>query len=74
MEAPDLVRVNLKSEMAKQKISQSELSRRSGVRQATISEVLNGKMDPTLSVLQMLADALDVQPARFFLEPTSRPA
>lgn len=74
MEAPELVRVNLESEMAKQKISQSELSRRSGVRQATISEVLAGKVDPSLPTLQLLANGLGISPAQFLLEPAAKTA
>jgi len=40
--------------------SQSELSRRSGVRLATISEIEHGKIVPNLRTVCKLADALGV--------------
>ena len=42
------------------KISQEELSRRSGVSQAAISMIEAGKRSPTETVMQMLADGLGV--------------
>lgn len=74
MDAPQLVQVNLEEFMRMRKMSQSELSRRSGVRQATISEILHGHTSPTLQVLQKLANALSVRPAAFFIEPVQKSA
>lgn len=42
-------------------ISQIELSRRSGVIQADISRIENGKANPTMNVLNRLADALGMK-------------
>lgn len=42
-------------------ISQIELSRRSGVIQADISRIENGKANPTINVLNRLADALGMK-------------
>lgn len=53
-------------------LSQSELSRRSHVRQATISEILSGKREPSFETIELLAAALDINATQFFLEPTVR--
>lgn len=42
-------------------ISQVELSKRSGVIQADISRIENGKANPTMNVLERLANALGMK-------------
>lgn len=42
-------------------ISQIELSKRSGVIQADISRIENGKANPTMNVLERLANALGMK-------------
>lgn len=42
-------------------ISQSALSRKSGVIQADISRIENGKSNPTMNVLERLANALGMK-------------
>ena len=63
---------NLRTEMARRSLSQSELSRQSGVRQATISEVLAGKREPTFETIEAIADVLKVNAAQFFLDPPAK--
>lgn len=74
VDVQQLVQFNLGEEMRKQGLSQSELSRRSGVRQATISLILRGKAKPTLDVIGDLCVALNVPAAQFFLEPAKKSA
>lgn len=42
-------------------LSQDELARKSRTRQATISDIENGKLDPRLSTIVAIARALDVE-------------
>lgn len=43
-------------------LTQMQLSQRSGVSQAQISDLLNGRFDPKLSTIMALAEALGVSP------------
>lgn len=45
----------------KSHLTQKELSRRTGINQADISKLENGNANPTLSVLQRLAEGMDMQ-------------
>lgn len=74
MNVQELVQFNLGAEMRKQGLTQSELSRRSKVRQATISLILAGKAKPTLDVIEDLCSALEIPAAQFFLEPVEKSA
>lgn len=72
MALKDNFRANLRKEMTQRGLSQSELSRRSGVRQATISEALAGVREPSFETIEALARVLDVNAAQFFLEPPAK--
>lgn len=50
----------LKKLMDKNNISQAKLHRLSGVAQSHISSIINGKVNPTVSIAQKLATALGV--------------
>jgi len=47
-------------------ISQTELSRMTGIIQADISRIENGKANPTINVLKRLADALEMNLNLFY--------
>lgn len=50
----------LREQLARHRISQRVLARKSGVNHSTISRLLNGQRSPTLTTVSRLADALDV--------------
>lgn len=52
--------MRLQEIMAKEHISQNQLSKRSGVSQSFISAMLAGDKQPTITVAKKLARALDV--------------
>ena len=43
------------------KISQEEIARRTGMKQQYISKIFNGKHSPTVETLQKIADALGAE-------------
>ncbi len=51
---------NLKELRLKKKLSQGDLSKKLSVDRAYISNIENGRMNPTLSTLQKIAEALGV--------------
>lgn len=53
-------------------ISLAELSRRSGVSQPSISNILNSKISPNLESLQKMAAALGVEMWELFAAPAKR--
>ncbi|AOR80577.1 hypothetical protein BES08_27435 (plasmid) [Novosphingobium resinovorum] len=52
--------VNLGTACASRKLTQGELSERSGVAASHISHIMHGRANPTLSTLQKMADVLEV--------------
>lgn len=59
--------VKLKALMTNEKLSQRELSRRSGVSQPTIHRMLSGlTLEPTYSTAQALANYFAVTPADIY--------
>jgi len=52
--------LNLKKLRLKKKMSQGDISRKLGVDRAYISSIENGRMNPTLSTLEKLAEAIGV--------------
>ena len=56
----------LKSEREKQRLSQLELSYRSGVSQNMIAYIESGKRMPTLSTILKLCNALNINPSVLF--------
>lgn len=63
------------AEIRKQKkLSQEELSRKSGVSQAAISMIEAGKRSPTEAIMRMLAKGLDVSMSDLIGEDAKKPA
>ncbi len=65
---------NLRETLIRRGVSQSELSRRSGVTNAAISNILSGKMEPSLTMCEKLAAALDIRADLALVEPQKKPA
>lgn len=53
----------LKSVMEEHKITQTELAKRTGIRQSSISDWLNNRYEPKQDKVYLLANALNVSPA-----------
>lgn len=53
----------LKAVMAEHKITQTELAKRTGIRQSSISDWLNNRYEPKQDKVYILANALNVSPA-----------
>ena len=53
----------LKNVMAEHKITQTELAKRTGIRQSSISDWLNNRYEPKQDKVYLLANALNVSPA-----------
>jgi transcriptional regulator with XRE-family HTH domain len=53
----------LKSVMKERKITQTELAKRTGIRQSSISDWLNDRYDPKQDKVYIIAKALNVSPA-----------
>jgi transcriptional regulator with XRE-family HTH domain len=61
----------LQLERFRRGISQTELARRSGIAQANLSHIENGKQDITVSTLLQICLALDVKPSSVFENPVA---
>jgi transcriptional regulator with XRE-family HTH domain len=59
----------LQLERIRKKISQTELARRTGIAQANLSNIENGKQDITVSTFLQICLALDIKPASVFDTP-----
>lgn len=57
-EKTDAFRENVRAEIRKLGITQGELARRTGLSQAWLSEMLNGKANPSLLTCERIAQAL----------------
>jgi len=55
---------NVASTRARQKLSQSQVSSRSGIHVTEVSRIERGLRDPRVTTVIRLARALEVQPAR----------
>jgi transcriptional regulator with XRE-family HTH domain len=55
---------NLRTARKKLKLSQAEVSARSGVEQGEVSRIERGQRDPQVSTLEKLAKAVEVAPGR----------
>lgn len=60
MQSGEKLGENLKKLRLKKKLSQGDLSKKLTVDRAYISNIENGRMNPTLSTLQKIAEALGV--------------
>ena len=67
-EQEDKILQRLKKAREEAKLSQLELSYKSGVSQNMITYIETGKSSPTLTTLLKLTDALNINPAELFLE------
>lgn len=67
-EHEDKILQRLKKAREEAKLSQLELSYKSGVSQNMITYIETGKSSPTLSTLLKLTDALNINPAELFLD------
>jgi transcriptional regulator with XRE-family HTH domain len=63
---------NLRRAMRLHKWSQEQLEAESGVPQATISEVLNAKIDPRVSAVLKLAQALETSVDKLLSSPAEK--
>lgn len=54
-------------------LSQRELARQSGVANATISLIENGKLNPTVSMLKKVLDGIPVRMSEFFSDDAEAP-
>lgn len=60
MTPTEIVRANIRRELAARKWTQSDLAERAGMPQPRISEVLIGTYEPSLSKLEKIANAFGV--------------
>ena len=67
-EQEDRILQRLKKAREEAKLSQLELSYRSGVSQNMITYIETGKSSPTLTTLLKLTDALNINPAELFIQ------
>lgn len=67
-------RENLAEAMELHSISNAELSRRSGVHVVTISRILNGHLEPSVTMCEKLAKAAKIRPEVAFLPPAEKSA
>lgn len=65
-------RENLAEAMSLRNISSVELSRRSGVHTVTISRILHGHLEPSVTMCEKLAKAAEMRPESAFLPPTEK--
>ena len=68
-EQEDKILQRLKKAREEAKLSQLELSYKSGVSQNMITYIETGKSSPTLTTLLKLTDALNINPAELFIQP-----
>ena len=63
---------NIKSVRSRIGITQKQLANKAGITQAYLSEIETGKTIPSLSVLERLALALDMEITQLFNEHSTR--
>lgn len=59
---------NLKTIMKEKGVTSKELAERVGVSQVHISYILNNKRDPSIDLLEKIANVLNVSVSNFYLE------
>lgn len=62
----DNFRENMRRGMETKAVSQRELSRISGIHWVTISRILSGTVEPSVTVCETLAKAIDQTPEKIF--------
>lgn len=55
-------------ERKKQKLTQAELAKKSGLNRTYVSDIERGKVNPTLNVLLQISEALSLSPAVLMLK------
>ncbi len=71
MTIADVFHSNITRALKAQNITKQELSRRSGVSVSFLSDLTNGKANPSLKVISMVADALGVSEVELLTSPRS---
>ncbi len=71
MALADNVTYNIRRELRNAKCTQATLAKLAGVRIATISDILNGNMEPSLTICEKIAKALKINASQIFLDPPS---
>lgn len=62
----DNVISRVQSELNKRQWSKAELARRSGIHVTTISRILHGHLEPSVSACEAIANALGMKPEKLF--------
>lgn len=62
----DNVISRVQSELQKREWSKAELARRAGIHVTTISRILHGHLEPSVSACEAIAKAFDMKPERLF--------
>lgn len=63
------ISILIKQFMEEKDINQSELAKRTGITQSSLSDYINDKYKPKQDKIDLLAKAFEVSPAVFFEEP-----
>lgn len=66
MSLSDVFRTNLRNALEQQGLTQKDLAQKSGVHRITISRILTGKHDPSLSICESLARGIRLPAATLF--------
>lgn len=69
----DNIGLRLKALRTRQGLSQRRLARNSGVSNATVSLIENGRTDPSMGLLKRILDSMGVSFAEFFASDTRQP-
>lgn len=64
----NLLRKNIKEFRISKNFTQEELSEKAGISSDYLSEIERGKRTPSLKRLILIADALDIEVYKFFIE------
>jgi transcriptional regulator with XRE-family HTH domain len=68
------LRENLAATLSRNGLTQAELSRRSGVHEVTISRIIHGHLEPTVTTAEKLARAAGISAEKLFAEKlTAKP-
>ncbi|MCH6550290.1 MAG: helix-turn-helix transcriptional regulator, partial [Proteobacteria bacterium] len=73
MSEMDNVGLHLKQLRTRQRLSQRQLARNSGVSNATISLIEHGRTDPSMGLLKRILDSMGVSFADFFASDARQP-
>ncbi|MBO6557870.1 MAG: cupin domain-containing protein [Pseudomonadales bacterium] len=73
MQTDDTIGARLKAIRHRRGMSQRQLARQSGVANATISLIENGKLNPTVSMLKKVLDGIPIHLSEFFSDAEEPP-